>query len=100
MNRRVFKFLITLTLFLRLLALDSEATAPANLMNLTATVRKTPTVKITINFPSQTGITPTSHAIFRRAKGATSWTSIATPGASAVYYDDTTVSVGSVYEYK
>jgi hypothetical protein len=67
-------------------------------VQLSATVQASP-ARITLNWTSLPSTT--SISIFRKSITGTSWgTAIATPAASALSYQDQTVTAGTAYEYR
>ncbi len=74
---------------------SSRATVPlcANVFNSPA--------KITLQWANISGFTRNSVSIYRRSVGSTTWgTAVATPTASGNTWSDTSVSVGTKYEYR
>lgn len=67
---------------------------------LSASVQTSP-ASITIQWANVTGRTVSSVAIYRKTLSATSWgTAIANPSATLNSWTDSSVSLGSLYEYK
>ncbi|MEO7558213.1 MAG: Calx-beta domain-containing protein [Gammaproteobacteria bacterium] len=62
-----------------------------------ATVQKSP-AQITLTWPQD--FNATGYTVYRKAFNATTWNSVAALPGSATGYTDTTVSVGSAYEYR
>lgn len=57
--------------------------------------------QITVKWPGWPASTTNSYTVYRRAPGGTTWgTAVATLPKTATNYVDTTVSVGTVYEYR
>jgi hypothetical protein len=68
-------------------------------VQVTASVQSAP-AKITLSWTQDTTATPSGYTVYRKAPGATSWgTGTSLPG-SATSYEDTSVSVGTAYEYQ
>jgi uncharacterized repeat protein (TIGR01451 family) len=78
----------------------SRAQVSADLaVEVSATVQKTPTAKITLAWPSNSQAT--GYTIYRKLFTDTVWgSSIATLAGTATSYADTSVSVGNTYEYQ
>ncbi|MDO8541302.1 MAG: glycoside hydrolase family 9 protein [Opitutaceae bacterium] len=55
---------------------------------------------ITLTWPQDTNGTPQSYTIFRKSPGSASWDPGTTLPGSATSYTDTSVAVGSAYEYR
>src|SRR5258708_25544626 len=64
-----------------------------------ATVQAAPR-QITLSWPQDTYTTPTSYTVYRKAPSAPSWGSGTTLPGTATSYTDTSVAVGTVYEYQ
>src|SRR5262249_52512792 len=68
-------------------------------VEVSATVQKAPSPKITLTWPAKS--TATGYTIYRKAFTDTSWGNpIASPAGTATSYADTNVSVGANYEYQ
>src|SRR5690349_15223420 len=68
-------------------------------VQVSAAVQSAPP-QITLSWPQDTQATPTSYTVYRKAPGATSWGAGTTLAGTATTYTDTSVSVGSSYEYQ
>ena len=75
----------------------SGATPRQYAVELSAQVQASP-AKITLNWTADGGAI--SHTVYRKAATATSWTQLASLGATAVTYVDTAVQPGIGYEYR
>src|SRR5262245_12248076 len=56
--------------------------------------------QITLSWPQDTNGTPSSYTVYRKAPADTSWGSGTTLDGSATSYVDTSVAVGTAYEYR
>ncbi|HTL67265.1 MAG TPA: glycoside hydrolase family 9 protein [Lacunisphaera sp.] len=68
-------------------------------VEVSASVQASP-AKITLNWLQDTSATPSSYTVYRKAPGATSWGSGTTLPGNATTYSDTSVAVGTAYEYQ
>ncbi len=68
-------------------------------VQISATVQESP-AKITLTWPQDTSGTPGSYTIYRRNSGSTSWGSGTTLAGSATSWADSSVAIGSAYEYQ
>src|ERR1700749_4972122 len=68
-------------------------------VQVTATVQASPT-SITLHWPQDTTATPASYTVSRKAPGAQAWGPAITLPGSATSYTDTSVAVGTAYEYQ
>jgi len=86
-------------------ALPSAQSIP-NFLNSRASVSPYATVqtspaKITLQWASITGVTQSSMKIYKRDKGASTWTTLVNNVGSNIYaYEDTAVVANKLYEYK
>src|SRR5438445_11627408 len=65
-----------------------------------ATVQSSPP-QITLSWPQDSVTTPSSYTVYRKVPSATSWGSaVATLSGTQLSYADTSVSVGTTYEYQ
>src|SRR3954469_7193355 len=68
-------------------------------VQVTAAVQSAP-AQITLNWTQDTSVTPSGYTVYRKAPGATSWGSGTSLSGNATSYDDTSVTVGTAYEYQ
>ena len=69
-------------------------------VQLEAVVQETPP-SITLSWPFEAGADIDSYRVYRKAATSTAWGSIRTTvGSTTLSYEDTTVSVGTAYEYR
>jgi Glycosyl hydrolase family 9/Bacterial Ig domain/Cellulase N-terminal ig-like domain len=68
-------------------------------VQVSATAETSP-AKVTLNWPQDSQGTPNNYIISRKAPNGTSWQSLATLPGSTTSYTDTSVSVGTAYEYQ
>ena len=68
-------------------------------MEVSATVQVSPP-QITLSWPQDTYAAPSSYTVYRKSPGATSWGSATTLAGTATSYTDTSVAVGTAYEYQ
>lgn len=76
-------------------------------VQITATVTESP-AKIALTWPDDDDLTinftqqfpPLGFTVYRKGPTDSTWTRLQTPPGTAKSFDDTTVSVGTVYEYK
>lgn len=83
------------TLFLGLFSAYGQRNAREYAVEVSASVQASP-AKISLNWPSGPA---TSYTIYRRT-GEGSWSQIASLGGGATSFEDTSVSVGTGYEYQ
>ncbi|EEF63251.1 glycoside hydrolase family 9 protein [Pedosphaera parvula] len=68
-------------------------------VQVSANVQSSP-AKITLSWPQDTTITPNSYTVYRKTLDANSWSVLSTLPGSATSYVDSSVTVGSAYEYQ
>ncbi len=68
-------------------------------VQISAAVETSP-ARVTLTWPQDTSFTPNSYTIYRKSLDATSWGSGTSLPGTATSYTDTSVSVGSSYEYQ
>src|ERR1044072_6054701 len=68
-------------------------------VQVTAAVQSTP-AKITLSWTQDTSATPSGYTVYRKSPGAASWGSGTSLSGSATSYEDTSVTVGTAYEYQ
>jgi hypothetical protein len=56
--------------------------------------------QITLSWPQDTSVTPSSYTVYRKAPSATSWGAGTTLAGTATSYTDTGVTAGTAYEYQ
>ena len=95
MNFRPGPFLVLLYLLAR--SLSSAQTARDTTVEVTASVQVSPP-QIALNW-LPTSFPTTLQKVFRKPKGAATWTDLATLSNSATAFTDTAVAVGVSYEY-
>src|SRR5215831_10985579 len=98
MTRRIVPRLLVLGALLWPLAVGAQVSADLA-VEVSATVQKTPSPKITLTWPANASAV--SYSIYRKQFTDTSWGNpIANPAGSAMSYADTNVLVGATYEYQ
>src|SRR5215470_9496726 len=98
MKRRFIRPIFGLGAFLWPLAVGAQVSADLA-VEVSATVQKTPSPKITLTWPANASAV--SYSIYRKQFTDTSWGNpIANPAGSATSHADTNVSVGATYEYQ
>ena len=82
-------------------ALFSQAAEPTweYSVQVSATAQASP-AQITLSWPQDAVVAPTSYTVYRKAPGATSWGAGTSLPGTATGYTDTSVAVGAVYEYQ
>lgn len=68
-------------------------------VQVSATVQESP-AKITLTWPQDTQVTPSSYTVYRKSLGSTSWGGGTTLPGTATSYVDTGVASGAAYEYQ
>src|SRR3954468_17257984 len=68
-------------------------------VQVSATVQSSP-ARITLAWPQDTNGVPSAYTIYRRAPGSTNWGSGTNIAGSSTNYVDSSVSVGTAYEYR
>src|SRR3954471_5000086 len=68
-------------------------------VQVTAAVQSAP-AKITLSWTQDTTATPSGYTVYRKSPGATSWGNGTPLAGTATTYEDTSVSVGTAYEYQ
>ncbi len=89
--------------FLAWVALATSAGAVQNTwdysVQVSATVQASPPT-ITLQWPQDTDVTPTSYTVYRKSPGASTWGSGTTLSGSSTSFSDTSVAAGAAYEYR
>src|ERR1043166_9518529 len=97
--RKAFSAVIGVALLLgTALAGHAESTWEFSIQ-VSATVQTSP-AQITLSWPQDTYLLPTSYVVFRKAPGANSWGALASLHGTATTYTDRNISVGTPYEYQ
>ncbi|HUR22058.1 MAG TPA: hypothetical protein VMZ90_14680, partial [Vicinamibacterales bacterium] len=68
-------------------------------VRVSATVQAAPP-SITLTWPQDTNGTPSNYTVSRKAPAATSWSSVASLSGGTTSWTDTTITAGTVYEYR
>src|SRR6185436_12064130 len=68
-------------------------------VQVSASAQSSP-AQITLSWPQDTQTTPSSYVVYRKSPNATSWGTGTTLSGSATSYLDSSVTVGSTYEYQ
>src|SRR5213593_3394688 len=68
-------------------------------VEVSAAVQTSPP-QIILSWPQDTYTTPTSYTVYRKAPSASSWGAGTTLPGTATTYTDTSVAVGTAYEYQ
>ena len=68
-------------------------------VQVSATVQESP-ARITLSWPQDTSGTPSSYTVYRKSAGSTSWGGGTSLSGSTTTYTDTSVAVGTAYEYQ
>ena len=68
-------------------------------VQVSATVQDSP-ARITLSWPQDTSGTPSSYTIYRKSAGSTSWGGGTSLSGSTTTYSDTSVAIGTAYEYQ
>ena len=68
-------------------------------VQVSATVQESP-ARVTLAWPQDSYMMPNSYTIYRKAPGATSWGTGTTLPGTTTTYTDSSVSVGTAYEYQ
>lgn len=86
-------------LFLAAMPLSAEDATWTYTVQISATVQTSPP-QITLNWENNDPYGVQSFSIYRKAKDATSWNFLTTVSASTFSWTDSSVAVGSAYEYQ
>ena len=68
-------------------------------VQVSAAVQANP-AQIVLSWPQDTSVTPTNYTVSRKAPGATTWGSAVSLSGNTLSYTDTSVAVGTAYEYR
>src|SRR3954447_16433092 len=68
-------------------------------VQVSANVQSSP-AQITLSWPQDTTTTPNSYTVYRKTLEASSWSALSTLPGTATTYVDSSVTVGSAYEYQ